>query len=454
MQRLSTVVIIVFFQISLTCTNAQSQIVLFGGTLIDGTGNAQVKDAVVIIEGERISRVGTIETLKIPEGAHAVNIKGKFILPGLIDTHLHLEMVGLSDVGNLPKKYESPNEIRKLIITNARLDLMGGFTTVRDLGSTDIVFQIRDEINSNKLIGPTIIASGMQLVKKDPEVKPDNVFLEYDGVKDARDKVRYLKKLGAEVIKIRLTKTRIVPSLEEVEAIVNEAHSLGLKVTIHTDVPADDLVQLAVNGKADGIEHNAPLRSKDDSILSQMKNNGMSLMAGAGHFFIQRIDTTFMIDELDSPQVKFLAKEILDSLRSGIDSLHRQTNIMKQNGWNATQRQISFMNEMRHARKEGILLVFGTDCGASGMIHGEQYKALYGESQMSSTPMETILMATRDAAKAIGKDKDIGTIEVGKIADLLILNKNPLMDLRNIHALYYIIKSGIIYEPTNLDLIK
>ncbi len=256
--------IIIFFQIGLTYINVQSQIVLSGGTLIDGNGNAPITKAVIIIEGERITKIGTIETIKIPEGANVINVNGKFILPGLIDTHLHLEMAGLSDVGNLPKKYESPDELRNLIITNSRLDLMGGFTTVRDLGSTDMVFRIRDEINSNKLVGPTIIAAGMQLVKKDPEAQPYNEFLEYDGIDDTRDKVRYLQKLGADVIKIRLTKMRIIPSLEEVKAIVNEAHSLGLKATVHTDVPADELVQLAIAAKVDGIEHNAPLRSKNE----------------------------------------------------------------------------------------------------------------------------------------------------------------------------------------------
>jgi imidazolonepropionase-like amidohydrolase len=454
MKRLSILLALIILQINSICIHSQSVTILIGGTLIDGTGSSPLMNAVVILEGSKITNVGTLKTIKIPNGARIIDVKNKFILPGLIDTHLHLELAGLSDVGELPKSYETTEELWKLVIINARLNLMSGFTTVRDLGSTGLVFKLRDEINSNKIVGPTIIAAGMQLVKKDSSAYMDNSFLEYDGIEDARSKVIYLKKLGAEVIKIRLTKSRVIPSLQEVETIVNEAHKNGLKATVHTDVPADELVQLAIDAKADGIEHNAPLRSKKDSVLLQMKNNGMSLMAGGGHFFIQRIDTTCIIDSLDLPQLKCFNKEILDSLHSGIDSLHRQTKIMKKNGWSASQRQKSFTDEIMRARKSGVLLVFGTDCGASGMIHGEQYKALHGESQMGSSTMEAILMATRDAAIAIDRNKNIGTVKAGKDADLIVVNENPLLDLRNLKKLFYVIKKGIVYNPADLKIIE
>jgi imidazolonepropionase-like amidohydrolase len=276
------------------------------------------------------------------------------------------------------------------------------------------------------------------------------MFLEYEGSDSARSKVRYLASIGANVVKIRLTQMRPIPSLEEVRAIVEEAHDLGMQATVHTDVPADALVKLAIDAGADGIEHNAPLRSQDGRTLPRMARLSMSLMPGSGAFYVQRIDTTRYIDVFDAAQMKLLPAEILAALRTGIESMHRQTDQMRESGWNATQRQANFVAELQQARETGVLLVFGTDCGAYGMIHGEQYKALYGESMMGSSAMDVIVMATRDAAKALGKAKEIGTVEVGKLPDLILVAADPLADLRNLRQVFLVIKGGVLYDPAEM----
>ncbi len=424
--------------------------VLSGATLIDGTGNRPLPNSVIFINGNRIVKFGTAETVLIPPDARRIDISGKFVLPGLIDTHLHLENVGLSDVGEISSDWKKHEKLRELIATNARLNLISGFTTVRDLGSTNLVLQVRDDINAGKIIGSRILAAGMQLVRTDTSQDNEPMFLEYQGIDSARAKVRYLAGFGVDVIKIRLTRSRPIPSLEEVRAIVVEAHHLGLKATVHTDVPADDCVQLAIDAGADGIEHNAPLRATDDRILRLISQKSMSVMAGSGAFWLQRIDTTGYIDSLDPSQFHLFSSDVLSSLRLGIDSVHKETRQMKKNGWDPKQRQASLIREMQRARNTGILLAFGTDCGAYGMVHGEQYKALYGESQLGSSPMQAILMATQDAAKAIGRLDELGTIEAGKLADLIIVNADPLIDLRNIHQLFRVIKDGTSYNPLEL----
>ncbi|MFQ5792855.1 MAG: amidohydrolase family protein, partial [Acidobacteriota bacterium] len=215
-------------------------------------------------------------------------------------------------------------------------------------------------------------------------------------------------------------------------------------------VPADDSVKLAIDAGADGIEHNAPLRSQDEQTLKLMAQKGISLMAGAGAFYIQRIDSTGFIDVIDPAQRRLFPEDLLSAIYDGIDSLHKQTFQMKSAGWDAKQRQARFVSEMQRARTAGVLLVFGTDCGAYGAIHGEQYKALYGESRMGSSPMEAIVMATRDAAKSIGMANELGTIEEGKLADILVIGANPLADLRNLHQVFRVIRSGEVYDPAEL----
>jgi imidazolonepropionase-like amidohydrolase len=425
-------------------------IVVSGATLIDGTGRSPAPNATIVIVGDRIAAVYSSKPPAFPPAARIIDAAGKYVLPGLIDTHVHLELVGLSDVGDLPPGWKTKDKLQGLILADMRLDVISGFTTVRDLGSTEAVLRIRDRINSGDLWGPRIVASGMQLVKKSPSAPPEGMFLEYDGPDDARSKVRLLAGMGVDVIKIRLTRQRPIPALDEVRAIVDEAHRSGLRTTVHTDVPADDLVRLAIDAGADGVEHNAPLRAQDPGILARMAERHMSLMAGAGHFFLQRIDTTGLIDSFDDPQRRFLPSDVLAALRAGLGHLHEQTSEMAKSGWSAAKRQEGFIQEVQRARKAGVLLVFGTDCGGYGMMHGEQYKALYGETRMGSSAMETILMATRDAAIALGKAGDLGTIEPGKLADMIIVNADPLADLRNVHQLYRVIKGGTVYDPAEL----
>jgi imidazolonepropionase-like amidohydrolase len=428
----------------------KTPLVIIGGTLIDGRGGTPLPDAVVIIEGERITSVGQRGTIKTKSGATIVDATGKYLLPGLIDTHVHLEDIGLSDVGELPASWDSPAKAKELAIINARLDLIGGITTVRDLGSTELVLHLRDEINAGKVIGPRIIAAGMQLVKKSPGATRAKMFLEYDGPEDARARVRQLASAGGDLVKIRLTHQRVVPSLEEVRAIVDEAHSVGLRATVHTDVPADDLVRLAVDAGADGIEHNAPLRVKDEALLREMARKGMIVMAGSGEFYVQRFEDMGFGDPVGSAAARLFPAEIVSALRRGADSLRNQTARMKTSGWDAEQVRTRFIRETERARQAGILLIFGTDAGAYLAIHGEEYKALYGETKMGSSAMDAILMATRDAAKALGREKDLGTIEAGALADIIIVDANPLADLRNLCKLYRVIKGGVVYDPAEL----
>jgi imidazolonepropionase-like amidohydrolase len=450
MRLLILILIFLFYQIGGLFDKIEIPTAITNATLIDGTGTPPIHNVTIIMIGDRIAQVGPSQSIAIPPNSNIINAQDKFVIPGLIDTHLHLELTGLSDIGELPAKWNERDALLKIIKTNARLDLIAGFTTVRDLGSTDAVIEVRNEINSGKLLGPRIMASGRQLVRKSAEAHSERMFLEYEGPEDARLKVQYLASLGVDIIKIRLTHQRPVPSLDEIRAIVQEAHHLSLRATVHTDVPADDLVKLAIDAGADGIEHNAPLRSKDSQTLARMAQNKMTAMAGAGHFWLQRIDETGIIDSLDEAQLRFFPEDILSALHKGLDALHQQTNQMKQSGWSAAQRHSSFAQEIQHARKAGVLLVFGTDCGGSGMIHGEQYRALYGETQMGSSAMEAITMATRDAAIALGKLDDRGTIEPNKFADIVILNADPLADMRNLHLIFRVIKAGSIYDPNKL----
>jgi imidazolonepropionase-like amidohydrolase len=429
---------------SLRADGASRTIAVQGATLIDGTGRAPISDAVILTDGERIRAVGKRGSVAIPRDAHLIDARGKFILPGLIDCHCHLEDVGLGDLGELPREWHTPDKLRELILDNARLDLARGITTIRDLGSTPLLFKVRAEIESGKFPGPRIVAAGWQLVKKSPGAYMVPSFLEYDGAEDARKQVRHLVALGADVIKVRLTSMRPLPSLEELRAIVAEAHALGRLVTAHTDVPANEAVQLAIDAGLDGIEHNAPLRASK-AVLLEMANKHMFLVAGLGSLFVQRYTSGPAASMLDGLTRRGLPPPVIAALEKDAAAVQQQTTELKKSGWNPDEVRARCVREMQEARQAGVLLGFGTDNGTDAMIHGQQYKALYGESQLGSSPMETILMATRDAARILGREEDLGTVEPGKFADLVVLDADPLTDLRNVGSVEWVMKGGELY---------
>lgn len=425
--------------------------VIKGATLIDGTGRRPLPHSVIAIAGDRISAIGRQGKLKIARGTHIIEARGKFIIPGLIDCHCHMEMIGLGDLADLPPQWETSESLRQLTLINAKLDFLSGVTTVRDLGSTDALFTIREEINSGAQVGPRIFAAGRQLVKESPGAYLDKTFVEFDGPRSARAQVKRQVELGAEWIKLRIPHRpgRPLPSREEMQAIVEEAHRLGRRVAVHTDVPDDEAVKLAVNAGVDTIEHNAPLRVKDEKILSEMARKGIALMPGPS-LYIQRLEIGHTADALDPLTKLLMPPEVLIVLSRVPDLLREQTEDLKKNGWNPQQVQARFVSEMQRARKAGVLLIFGTDCGAELMIHGQQYKALYGETQLGSTPMQALLMATRDAAKVLGKQNELGTIERNKLADLVIVDADPLADLRNLSKIYAVMKGGKLYRRPEL----
>jgi len=425
--------------------------VIRGATLIDGTGGPPLADAVVVVQGDRIVAVGDGKTIAVPKETHVIDAHGKFVVPGLIDCHCHLEGVGFGDLADLPPEWQKPERLKELVRIDARLDLFSGVTTVRDLGSTDLLFQVRDEINAGRIPGPRIFAAGHQLVNKAPGAYLDPSFVEYAGAEDARAKVRQQVALGADVIKVRLAGDRPLPSLQEMRAMVEEAHHLGRRVAVHTGVPADQAVQLAIDAGADSIEHNAPLRAKDENVLPEMARRHIALMAGGGSFYVQRWGSWAPNHVLDPAARRLFPPEIVAQFSRVGEGLRAQTEQMKKQGWEPRQVQARFVGEMQRARKAGVLLVFGTDCGGELMVHGQQYEALYGESQMGSTPLEALLMATRDAARVLGKEAELGTVERGKLADLLIVDADPLSDLRNLARIHAVMKGGRLYFPAEMS---
>ncbi|HXF06380.1 MAG TPA: amidohydrolase family protein [Blastocatellia bacterium] len=422
---------------------------LVGGAVLDGITHVPIEDSVILISGSRIKAIGRSDRIKIPPGATVIDVRGKFVLPGLIDAHNHLEGLGLDEGDG--EFTDTPEKLRQVILTNAQLDLLSGVTTLRECGSSEAVLRLRDQIEA---VGPRLFAAGPQFVKRDPTQPPSPLFIEYDGVKDARKKVKEQIAKGIDLVKLRITRQRPMPTLEEVSALVEEAHRAGLKVAVHTDVPHEDAVRLAIAAGVDTIEHSAPLRVYDDRLLIEMARRGIISVPTLYQIQAQRIDPLEKKDEelIEPPLSHRLAPDLLQALTRRAALWRRNLSDWRARGYDPRALLRERFLAVARARSLGVRIALGPDTGSDLVPHGRFYKeiALY-VTVGGLSPIEALQMATRIAAETIGKEKELGTIEPGKLADLIVIEGDPLMDIENLRNVVMVIKGGKIIEVPRIE---
>jgi imidazolonepropionase-like amidohydrolase len=399
-----------------------------GATLIDATGKAATADSVVIVENERIVAAGPRAEVKIPKDAAIVDARGKTLLPGLWDMHAHYEQVEWGPVY-----------------------LAAGVTTVRDVGNEfEFITATRDAIKDGRGIGPRILLAG--LVDGDGEAAFG--VIRANSPEEARKVVNRYKSAGFEQIKIY---SSVKP--EVVAAITAEAHRLGLTVTGH--VPIEMIITEAVEAGMDQINHVSflpPVMLPEDVMPEPGKPpplvNIESAEAKRAIEFLKKhgtvIDPTIALKELDlhsidapvaafEPGVAKVARELTTQLNNrGVPPADA-----------ALTRAIfeQYLAIIGALHRAGVRIVAGTDQTVPGhSLHREL--ELYVRAGF--TPMEAIQAATIVPARMMKLDKEVGTIEVGKRADLIILDGNPLESISNIRKVRSVMTSGKLYDCAQL----
>lgn len=404
---------------------ASTPIVLTGATLIDVNGKPPVKDSVVVIRGDRIVSAGARSTIEIPAGATIIDVSGKFVLPGLWDMHSHLY------VAEFGPTY-----------------LAAGITTARDVGN-DIEFatSLRDAALHGRGLGPRMLLAGYIEGKN----KYHSFDVQVENPAEARAAVQHYKSAGYEQIKIRDN-----VKLQTLKVICDEAHRLGMTVTGH--VPTGMNALQAVEAGMDQIAHINfvvtgfyPDRDRSNPPLSI--DFDAPNVKHALEFFKQHdtvIDPTLAVIELMLRPMKKPIVSFEPSMSKVPPELLVQLNKKGQEGPPAellekvTDVLVKLVGGLHRA---GVPVVAGTDVGVPGhTLHREL--ELYVKAGF--TPLEAIQAATITPARVMKLENEVGTIEPGKRADLIILDANPLDDIRNIRQVRFVMTQGRLFECAKL----
>lgn len=400
---------------------AKRTLVRAGHLLNVQTGKVEDAQTIVVV-GDTIQSIGPSGSLSAQAGDEVIDLGGMTVMPGLIDVHTHLTMNPDFD----PYRELASTDAKDAIngVVNAKATLMAGFTTVRNVGANGFVdVDLRDAINAGQVPGPHMQVSGPLLGITgghcDENLLPIKYHLVGDGVADGiaavQQKVRQNIKYGADLIKICATGGVLSKgddpqasqyTLEEMQAIVADAHRLGRKVAAHAHGAQGIL--WATKAGVDSIEHGSYI---NDEAIAEMKKNGTYL-----------VPTLYLEDwQIEKGNLPpFYHQKMVDV------SAVAKANI-------------------KHAIQAGVKIALGTD--AAVYPHGLNAHELdVYVNQMGMTPLAALQTATVNAADLMGWSRKIGTLEAGKWADIIAVERNPLEDVRVLQDVKFVMKGGVIYK--------
>lgn len=398
------------------------------GNLIDGKGNTAQSQMTIVVEGNKIIAVEKGFTKQTGNDV-VIDLTTKTVMPGFIDMHVHLEGETNKDQ-NIQRFTLNEADIAFRSTVFAKKTLMAGFTTVRDLGGSGVNISLRNAINQGFVTGPRIITAGKSIATTGGHADPTNGYRKdlmgdpgpKEGVinspEDARQAVRQRYKDGADVIKITATggvlsiaKDGSGPQFtdEELKAIIETAKDYGMHTAAHAH--GVEGMKRAVLAGITTIEHGTKMT---DEIMDLMKQKGTFYVptVSAGKFVAEQAKVPGYYHPLVVPKALEIGPQIQQTLAK--------------------------------AYKKGVKIAFGTDAGV--YPHGDNAKEFGYMVEAGIPPIEAIKAATVTNAGILGMSDRIGSIEAGKLADIVASDENPLTNIKTLEKIVFVMKEGVVYK--------
>ncbi|MGH9846233.1 MAG: amidohydrolase family protein [Blastocatellia bacterium] len=426
-------------------------VAITGATLIDVRTGESIKDSVIVIEGDRIKQVGKAGEVSIPSSARIIDARGKWIIPGLTDMHSHI-----SGTPGLP----------------LGLYLANGVTTIRDPGGNLTLLRLlREQLDSGKLTGPRLFFAG-PILDGNPPVWPAGSILA-DTPERAASAVNFLIDQGADFIKvynnisepvlkaiIRTAHQREIPVIGHVPRSITmtRAVELGMDCLEHIRVTGRELLPLEEANKIDFL----PL-GRRETLLWQRFDLASDEMKKLVSLLVEKkvfLDPTLTIDEktlvfkredlIKDPNNRFLPREIFEAWAGQREpEIYQIPPELKEEAAAGFKKRQQFVGMLSRA---GVQITAGTDGAGPGTLlpgFGLQHE-LELLAAAGLKPIDAIRAATITAARALKREKELGSIEAGKFADLVILNADPLAEIGNTRKIHLVMKGGQIHDPAAL----
>lgn len=390
------------------------------GLFIDGAGNRPQANAYLAVENGRITAIGQEADFAAEDARQALDYSRQTVLPGLIDSHVHLFLEGIYDLKERGRRWQEDKDFTIMrAVKNLQMTLKKGVTTVRDLGGPyDIAALFKKAVKRKVLTGPRIVAANRAI-----SITGGHFHYaggrEADGPQEMIKAVREQVRTGADCIKVMMTgcvnfvrqDAGIVElTVEETDALVQEAHRMGKMVAAHANGSAG--VGQAVAAGVDTIEHGALLNEASTGLLTDSPAYWLPTLLP----FRRMLDYSREYISVTLPQ-------------AGLESVYSRHQSMVAQGISA-----------------GAKIVAGTDAGALGVEHGDLWWELALLVEAGLSPLKAINAATGLAAEAIGLQQTVGTLAAGKQADILVVDGNPLEDILCLRNVRQVFKSGIMVE--------
>ncbi len=413
--------LLLFSALSSTAQQPQRTLIRAGHVIDVHTGN-EAADQTIIVTGDKITAIAATASTPAQAGDKQIDLRGLTVLPGMIDAHTHL--TGNPDFDPYLELTTTPIKEALNGVRNANTTLMAGFTTVRNVGAggySDVA--LRDEINAGHFPGPHMLVSGPALGITGGHCDENLLPFEYhvtgdgvaDGIAEVQHKVRQNIKYGADLIKICATGGVLSKgddpqasqyTLEEMKAIVADAHRLGRRVAAHAH-GAQGILWASEAG-VDSIEHGSYI---DDADIAEMKKDGTYL-----------VPTLYLEDwMIESGHLPAFYQQKMKDVSA----------VAKKN--------------IKHAIDSGVKVALGTD--AAVYPHGlNAHEFDVYVNQIGMTPLAALQSGTINAADLLGWKDKTGALDPGKWADIIAVNGDPLKDIKTLQTVPFVMKSGVVYK--------
>lgn len=449
-------------------SEAELTLVLDGGNLFDGRGGPVQSHSRIVIAGEEILCVGNADSCPAPDDAQTIELEdGSWVLPGLVDAHVHFGQTGWFD--GRPSSLELDEFPYEKTMARQKSEperyyrsyLCSGVTAVFDTGGYPWSLDLRAAVEHDPM-APHIVAAGPRITHAPPapmNLPAEQQYLLLSDDDTGRAAVRYMAAFGADAIKIWFLR---VPEEDQevvdarVTAVGDEAATRGLPLIVHATSLRE--AKVALNAGVHLLVHGVDDELVDEEFLSLAKKNGTiytpTLLVSGGYLrmfeALKRVapprldDPNRCVDEgtwqmimnspelYDHPSVRALDLD-LEAYRERLDASYARK-----------------VENLRRVHQAGIPIALGTDAGNPGSLHGPAiYPELEAIQAAGIAPAELLIMATRNGARAMGRE-DIGTISTGNVADLIIVSKNPLEDVKNLRHITHVLRAGKLHRIDEL----